>query len=375
MTASLTARYLRTDLATGANDGTSEANAWQSWTQCHTDYTDGLHVHVEDPASRGEIVVGGGSLDFTTTTITTGAVFETYSNGGSPGDKGVARFKVTGSVQSLKFPHNAVVEGFNFDDQGNLCRVNGGICTWIRFFQNTNVGTSMSGWFDRCKLVCTGNGQTLATPGGVSHHGVIYRCWLEHQGVSGTNTIVKQDMFNAGLSVESSVLVGAGSATTRGVYIDRLDASFGGSHVTGNIFYDMADAVVLDEKGDTATLPRGGFLMNRNIFEVLSAYILNETSSTTGDDWSARLLGNWYRAVTSGVNNIPGAWEDENVLLSAAPFVDAANDDFTLNATAGGGAVLRAAGFPINMLYDWDNMQEIAVVEAGGGGGATAHAF
>jgi hypothetical protein len=53
----------------------------------------------------------------------------------------------------------------------------------------------------------------------------------------------------------------------------------------------------------------------------------------------------------------------DDIVLTANPFVDPDNGDFRLNNVAGGGAVLRAAGFPIQPAYDWDNMRPFATPE------------
>src|SRR6056297_603436 len=45
-------RYANFDLATGANDGTSEADAWQSWTDVFAGDSPGDHIYVKKTASR-----------------------------------------------------------------------------------------------------------------------------------------------------------------------------------------------------------------------------------------------------------------------------------------------------------------------------------
>ncbi len=57
-------------------------------------------------------------------------------------------------------------------------------------------------------------------------------------------------------------------------------------------------------------------------------------------------LNNAYRAnVTNARNNLAAGTGD--VTLSADPYTNAAGDDYTLNSTAGGGAALRSAGYPL----------------------------
>ena len=82
---------------------------------------------------------------------------------------------------------------------------------------------------------------------------------------------------------------------------------------------------------------------------------------------SSRMFGNAY--YNSGT--IP-TQDTDPITLTADPFTDAANEDFSLNSDAGGGAVLRASSstlgstemHPFNWLTDGSG---------GGGGGSTFH--
>ena len=49
---------------------------------------------------------------------------------------------------------------------------------------------------------------------------------------------------------------------------------------------------------------------------------------------------------TSNYRNDDGGTYDD-ITLTADPFIDAANGDFNLNATAGGGAVLRSTKYTV----------------------------
>jgi hypothetical protein len=65
----------------------------------------------------------------------------------------------------------------------------------------------------------------------------------------------------------------------------------------------------------------------------------------SGQSMLAQINNCAFRSNTSGqTNTIGGAVVTGTVTLTADPFVDAANGDFDLNSTAGGGAACKAAG-------------------------------
>jgi len=78
---------------------------------------------------------------------------------------------------------------------------------------------------------------------------------------------------------------------------------------------------------------------------------------------------NWNN--TSGANRFTSAVEIGKIDLSANPYTDSTNLDFTLNNTAGGGALLRAAGFPGAILGGNTGFIDVGAyqVASGGGGG------
>lgn len=92
------------------------------------------------------------------------------------------------------------------------------------------------------------------------------------------------------------------------------------------------------------TITNGGQIMSwddnstvnvrENVFINMSGYI----ESYVTDHWAFR---------RNAFYNATGTWpppdDSDPITLTADPFIDVANDDYNLNATAGGGAVLRAA--------------------------------
>lgn len=123
-------------------------------------------------------------------------------------------------------------------------------------------------------------------------------------------------------------------------------------------------------------------MIQNNIFVSNGAYGVNPTTNTIPVipfifGWNA-----FYNNTTANINgwnstagsNGVGALATTNVTLTGNPFTDAANQDFTLNNTAGAGAACRAAGFhgaAVNGLPSNTGYLDIGAFQhqdAGGGG-------
>lgn len=87
--------------------------------------------------------------------------------------------------------------------------------------------------------------------------------------------------------------------------------------------------------------------INNCVFDSNGGYGI--TCATGTQARNDRMKPHWdynaFRNNSSGARNAVGAG-DHDVTLSADPFTNAGSGDFSLNNTAGGGAALRAAGFP-----------------------------
>ncbi len=134
-----------------------------------------------------------------------------------------------------------------------------------------------------------------------------------------------------------------------------------GSNVTlvQNVFDTITNTGQIMSYQDNSTVN-----VRENIFINVSGYI----ESYVTDHWA------FHR---NAFYNATGTWpppdDSDPIALTADPFTDAANGDFSLNSDAGGGAVLRAVSntigsttsYPFNWLTDGSG--------SGGGGGSTFH--
>jgi hypothetical protein len=83
---------------------------------------------------------------------------------------------------------------------------------------------------------------------------------------------------------------------------------------------------------------------------------------------------NAYHSNTAGTRNGCGTGTAD-VILTASPYVNSAAGDYSLNATAGGGAACRAAGlpgaFPAGLVTGYPDLGAVQHQDAGGGGGGS----
>lgn len=89
-----------------------------------------------------------------------------------------------------------------------------------------------------------------------------------------------------------------------------------------------------------------GLIVRNTIFSGNAGYGI---SAGTGTSWAAspEVSSNYnayYNNTSGALYNFPAGPND--ITLTATPFTDAAGGNFALNTTSGGGAALRAAGFP-----------------------------
>jgi hypothetical protein len=175
--------------------------------------------------------------------------------------------------------------------------------------------------------------------------------------VSGSGSYAIDNSANYAGAFVAHCLVSAPSGT--GIRVAGTE-SYGYS-VSHNIVYDCVDGIDVSN----AALANSGFrCVDHNI-------IWDVTNGIVGDVANAAVVVAYANAIghvtSSRLVNKLRLFDD--IVLTASPFVDYSGGDFTVNNDPGGGALLRAAGFPVQMAYDWDTLQPIATYEGSGGGG------
>lgn len=182
----------------------------------------------------------------------------------------------------------------------------------------------------------------------------LFRCVIRHVGITGSpssNPIVNLPDFggfadgclfdslrgaiqvNRGVYFSNNII--ANSNASRAVYLTSNNYS---SHISRNIIYGSAGNGI-DVSAQTQA--------NRTVFENV---IVNSAGYGIVANSSAKLdhfldYNYFYNNTSGNYNGYSGG--DNDITLTADPFVDAANGDFNLNADAGGGATLRSTNYTL----------------------------
>ena len=352
-----TEKYANFDLATGSNDGTSEANAWQ--TPGAVSPSAGDRVNIKKQSSPYDLT---STVTFSTAgTLTAPIYYRGYTT--TIGDGGLWEVAYNASTANLDFSGNYnYVEGVSFQP-GATVNLNSflvqGTGSWaIRCdIASRSASTINNMIFSRITL----NGSSNITVDGVNNENVVWHgCFVKRVSTTSATTLVNLDLFDRSVRITNCVFAGNGNTNENGIFIDRA-SSGRGFYIENNRFYDFDSGILIDEEPD-ATKKTAQII--GNTFSTMAAYAIERTNTEVG---YIRIARNHYHSCTSGFTNYSNESElNGNTSLSADPFVDSANDDMSLNSTASGGQVLRDAGFPINHPYDWDNMTDQAVQEGGG---------
>jgi hypothetical protein len=134
------------------------------------------------------------------------------------------------------------------------------------------------------------------------------------------------------------VVIGSTLDSNTGAGLNYNNGSNGGSQVIliNSDFYGNANGVKFSDDGN----PHVGILALNNVFYNNSAYGINLNSLNIMDIF--RLDNAFGANGTAAYNGLSAAASD--ITLTADPFTNAPSGNFTSNATAGGGALLKQAG-------------------------------
>lgn len=360
-------RYANFDLGTGANDGTSEANAWQTISAMTAGVSAGHRINIKRQSAGYDLT---SNVTITNAGTATAPIwFRAYQT--TPGDGGLWLVNYnSGSSASLTFSGSYVwVEGIDYQPGASVniavLSIYGTMSRAIRCRIRNRTGNAAYANPYGCDIELFSAGSHRIEFAGANLYPITVK--NNRFKITGTTSTFSfySDMFGRGATFVDNLFIGAGSAD--GLFIDRQD---NGRNfvICNNRFYNFASAIIVDEE------PNGGaeaITVFDNVFESCSSYAIERTNAEAG---FVKLFRNKHYNTTSGFTNYSTEAEPiENESLSGSPFVDAAGGDFTLNSTAGAGAACRAAGFPINEPYDWDNMTDKAVHS--GSGGSTEHSY
>lgn len=141
-------------------------------------------------------------------------------------------------------------------------------------------------------------------------------------------------------------------------------------YADGCVFHNIAGDAIKLHSAPYATYskywpvsPFREYFFGRNIFSNVSGDVFNGDNLTTGPDETEYGFTEDFTCYLHNSSGFTGI-TFPSVTLTADPFTDAANGDFSLNSNAGGGAVLRtttsALGSTTSYPFNWLSSQEIA---------------
>lgn len=215
--------------------------------------------------------------------------------------------------------------------------------------------------FYRCKMKNTNTGSVSTCEGLFLQDGVAVNCWFSSAG-TGTSTALL--LFRAaaiGCYVESTchgiwlncssgrsnmvcncIIKGNSTAGKHAINVENADTLGDNLVIVSNFAYnfdDMIQFTVMPEAGDTG-LP----IIVNNLAHTMIGYGL-ETADT--EDWTIVCIGNASYNTADDSSFLSSNFGDlidfNHVECTVDPCVDASGGDYSLNNTAGGGALLRGA--------------------------------
>jgi len=365
-----TERYANFDLGTGANDGTTEANAWRTTAAVIAGVAAGQRVNIKRQTAAFDLTatvtfnVNGTALApiyyrAYTTTIGDGGFWECAYNGG-----GVISLNFTGNfcfVEGVHFKPGASVNSNGFQVQG--------IGSWsIRNKIIARGSVSITNMY-RTWISIENTGAAQVQAHGTNAQTPLWTdSFIKRIGATTSTSLALRDTFGVSWTVRNCVLVGNGNAAEDGFFLDRMNSSRG-VYLIGNRLYNFRHGIYVDEAPDAGI---ESLYVLQNLFDTMSGNAVNYNASEAG---YVSLIRNYYRNCTSGFTNyaIEAEINNSNLALTVDPFVNKAADDLSLNSTADGGQVVRddefymdptvSSGMKTNPSSSW--------WEAAAGGGGT----
>ena len=118
--------------------------------------------------------------------------------------------------------------------------------------------------------------------------------------------------------------------------------SYHQNFIEDNIFYNLSgNGIAFNNFGNLSASS-----YEHNIFSVITGHAFTANQDWSGAQKLSRFDRNAFHNVTGSThNNLTTGAND--ITLTADPFVDAANGDFNLNATNGGGGTLRSTNYTL----------------------------
>lgn len=352
-----TERYANFDLATGNNDGTSEANAWQTPAAVEAGVAAGDSVNIKKQASPWDLGTDG-SIQWDTVHGTTTNRIRYRGYGSTIGD-GVKWEVVNtgGSAYDFDIKTNFTdIEDISIDcSPGNFVSMevgNGpGSVTRRCYIYTKNSGLSIGSF--ECCLIRAEVAQ-IVIAGGNSYNVFVRNNTLILEGENVSDYLAIIDCYSRAVFIEGNTFIDkTGSADHHLLSIYRPDFGEGGI-IFNNRFYGAYSGVYFTA---TPGNQQRHFFIRGNVFEGNDIGVRENGSS----DGRILIEQNYYYNMGTGFATNSGEWVRDNVSLSASPFVSASGNNFDINRIADAGLAVRAGGFyplKVPILYSLTDQEK-----------------
>ena len=355
---SYTDKYANFDLNTGSNNGTSEADAWQTLDDCINGLTAGIRVNIKKQSAPYGITTDivydlstvTGVFGTSPATATSPILFLGYES--VTGDGGMWSAELDGVTVGLKLDYAEFISFENISIRATPTTNSSKIIfnNAAGSYRNCNfVGSHLQfpGSLDRCYIGLSSAGSIYwATLGSQTFENYLFRgsfsatnCVFEHiQGSSLFTTLFYLRTTLAGPAYLSNcIFLSRNTTTDPGLYL--LAPSAGEGVVIDKCrFYGFGDAIVVAGDPDNAA----EIVSIQNcVFEDCNRAVYRNDAI---EDGYVKLINNYYRNLTTGFTNYSDEAQINNTPLTADAFTDPANGNLLVNSVAGGGQVIRDAG-------------------------------
>jgi hypothetical protein len=339
--AALRDRFLNCGLASGNNDGTTEADAWRTFANCESGVEAGDIVHCK--TVDGNRVTGEANMTFDSPavapTVDKPIKFQGYTT--TPGDGGMFKW---GHVfyNREKF---TMIEGFDIEQSSSSASLKSDGDGFVAYRCHVVNDTAS---FDGACRVDDGSVVNCYVRGDLDGSGKVVRmvrgnlidCYVEApDDSSGGDCYVELNISFRMSSMIGTIINGTNRAV-KGLTI-AFDSNNYGLLVMNNTIYNTSDAIEF-ENGVGTNLTQIMITQDNIIWNATNG-ILNSRATNTSSVVGHLINNNAMGSIsTAAYTNIQDEYIRNKITLTTEPFVDRV--DFELNDAPGGGALCKFLG-------------------------------
>jgi len=336
-------RYLNCGLASGNNDGTSEADAWQTFQDCESGVEAGDIVWCK--TVDGNRVTGEANMTFNSpaSAPTVDAPIALVGYTSTPGDGGMFKWGHTLYIRE----DFMLVEGFDIEQSSSSaslqCDGDGCIIYRCKVVNGTAAYNGAMYLTDCTAVNCYINGD-LDGAGKVVRlfRGSLIDSYVEADDDSSGGDCYVEVQVSFRPSIVSGCIINGTERAVIGISVDG-DANLQGAWIMNNTIYNVSNGIEFED-GVGTNLSQIIITQNNIIYNATNG-IINSRGTNTSSVIGHFVNNNAMGSISSNqYSNIQDEYIKNKITLTADPFVDKV--DFELNDVAGGGALCKFLGPP-----------------------------